>query len=81
MITCGFVNTYIVIRCRLILAEYVPALEYTQYKKTIVADSPSQFPNTGNKNTTQDSNYITKIMSEINDIKELLEGVFPTSLK
>ena len=38
-------------------------------------------PNDKNKNTTQESTYINNIMSEINDMDEWPEGIFPINLK
>ena len=38
-------------------------------------------PNNGNKNTTKDSTYIKENMSEINDIDELPESIFPQIFK
>ena len=35
----------------------------------------------GNQENTHKSNYQKEIMSEINDIKELLEGTFPINIK
>ena len=47
----------------------------------MVADKLSWLPNNGNQKTTQESNYITEIMSEINDIDVLPEGIFPVNLE
>ena len=41
----------------------------------------SRLSKSGNQKTTQYSNYITEIMSEINDNKELPGGIFPIKLK
>ena len=38
---------------------------------------PEWLHNNGNQKTTQESNYIKENMSEINDIVELPEGIFP----
>ena len=42
-----------------------------------MADEISKLPNSGNKNTTHESNYITEKFTEIYDIAEILEGKFP----
>ena len=46
-----------------------------------MADEPTRFPNNGNQETTQESQYITYIMLRINDINKLPEGIFPVKLK
>ena len=46
-----------------------------------MADALSQLPNDGNQKTTHESNYLTEIMSEIYDINELPEVMFPVILK
>ena len=42
-----------------------------------MADTLFRFPINGNQETTQESKYTKEIMSEINDILELPEGIFP----
>ena len=44
--------------------------------KNMVADTLSIFPLNGNQYTTQKSAYKKKIVSEINDTKEIHEGTF-----
>ena len=47
----------------------------------MVAYTLYQLPNNGNHHNTQESNYTTEIMSEINDIEELSERIFSINLK
>ena len=42
-----------------------------------MADTWSRLTIYGNQDTTQESTYAMEIMSEINDIKELPEVIFP----
>ena len=56
-------------------------IDYTKVKKNTVAYALSKWPNNWNKKTTKESNYIKEIMSEVNNIKELPEGIFPVNLK
>ena len=44
-------------------------------------DALSQLTINGNQETTQESDYIIKIISEINDIYELTEDIFFINLK
>ena len=46
-----------------------------------MADALSRLPLNGNQETTQESTYKKKIVSEINDTKEIPEGVFNLILK
>ena len=46
-----------------------------------MADALSIFPVYGNQETTQESTCKKRNVSEINDIRELPEGVFPIHLK
>ena len=61
----------------LILEEYGPDIEYIKGKKHILADARSRLTLNGNQETTHKSIYQQGIVSEINDIEELLEGTFP----
>ena len=47
----------------------------------MVTDGLSRIPLNGNQYTTQKSTYQQKIVSEINDIEEIPEGIFPINLK
>ena len=76
-----FLNTNILLILILLLEYYGPEIEYIQGKKNLVADAQSIFTKNDNQNTTQESNYITEIMSEINDIDVLPEGIFPVNLE
>ena len=69
------------LRCRLILEDYGPDIEYIQDIKNIVAYAPSRFPINSNQETTQKSTYKKEILSEINDTEEIPEGIFPINLK
>ena len=62
---------------KLILEEHCPEMEYIQYKKNIVEDEFSQWPNDGNQGTTHEYNYSTETMSEIYEIDETPEVMFP----
>ena len=75
-LTCGNFNTDRVLRCRIILEEYGPDIEYIKSDKNIVSDSLSRIPLNGNKYITQKSTDLKEILSEINDIEELTEGTF-----
>ena len=46
-----------------------------------MVDSLSNFPNNWNQKATQEYNYITETMSEINDTEELSKGKFPINFK
>ena len=46
-----------------------------------MADALSRLPLNGNQETTQESTYKKKIVSEINDTKEIPEGIFNLILK
>ena len=54
---CKFFNTGIVLRCRIILEDYGPDIEYIQGDKDKVADALSRFTINGNQETTQDSTH------------------------
>ena len=56
-------------------------IEYIKGDKNIVADKISIFPLNFNQETTQESNYKKWIVSEINDIEEILESTFPITFK
>ena len=43
----------------------------------LINGKQSTLPLNGNKKTTQESTYINENVSEINDIVELPEGIFP----
>ena len=76
-LTCKCFNTDRVIRWRLILEESGPDIKYTQGTKSIVAYTLLIFLINGNQETTHKSTYKKEIVSEISDIKELTEGIFP----
>ena len=59
----------------------VCSIEYIQGKKNILADALLRLTNNWNQYTTQESNYIKEILSEISDIDELSEGIFTINLK
>ena len=46
----------------------------------IVADALSRLPLIGNQETSQTATYQNEKLSEINDIKEVLEDTFPINL-
>ena len=46
-----------------------------------VTDAISRFPISWNQDTTQEFTYNKEKLSEINEIKELPEGIFPINLK
>ena len=77
-IMCKNFNTYRVLRWRLILEEYSPDIEYIP-GENMVADALSRLPNNGNQKTTHESTYKTENISELYDIDELPEGMFPIS--
>ena len=74
-------NTDRVLGLRLILEEYVPDIEYIKGLKNIVADGLSIIPLNYNQETTQKSTYKQEIVLEINDIKEIPEGISPINLR
>ena len=78
---CKTFNTDILLLWRLKLEEYGPDIEYIKVENNIVADGLSRIPLNGNQETTQKSTYQQEIVSEINDIKEILEGTFSIYLK
>ena len=45
----------------------------------MAADALSRLPNNGNQETTHEKTYTTKTISELYNIKELPEGMFPLS--
>ena len=73
-------NTDIALIWILILEEYGPDIEYIKGENNIVADGLSIIPLNGNEETTQKSTYQQEIVSEINDIEEILESTFPMNL-
>ena len=74
-------NTDRVLRWKLILEEYSKYIEYIKGENNIVADGLPRIPFNGNQETTHKSTYQKEIMSEINDIEELPEGISPINLK
>ena len=74
-------NTDIVLRLRLILEEYGPDIEYIKGENNIVACGISIIPFNVNQETTQKYTYQKEIVSEINDIEELPEGIFTINIK
>ena len=50
-------------------------------EKNIAEDALSRLLNNINQETTRESTYTTETMSELYDIKELSEGMFPLYLK
>ena len=65
------------LRWRLLLEEYGPAIEYIKDKKHIAAYVISKLPNNSNQETTHEQTYTMETMSKINDNKYLPEGTFP----
>ena len=80
-LTCKNFDINRVLRWRLIIEYHSPDIEYIPGNKNIIAEALSQLPNNGNKNTTDESTYTTKIVSELYDIDELPEGTFTLSFK
>ena len=74
-------NTYRALLLRLILEEYGPDIEYMQGNNNIVIDKLSIFTIKWNQETTQESTYKNKIVSETNNIEELTEGISLIKLK
>ena len=70
-------NTDCVLQWIIIAEEYIPNIEYIQGKKNIVAGALLRLPNNRNQNTTNNSTYTMETMSEIYDIGELPDGMFP----
>ena len=66
---------------RLIIEFYGPDIEYIKGEKNIVSEALPIMPLNGNQETTQKYTSQKEIMSEINDIEELPEGIFPINLK
>ena len=56
-LTCNFLNTDRLLRCRFILEEYGTDIEYIQGNKNIVEDALSIFPINRNQETTHEYIY------------------------
>ena len=63
------------------IEDYGPDIEYIQGTTNIVADALSRFSIIWNQETTHKSTYKKEIMSEINNIEEFTESIFPINLK
>ena len=57
-----FFNTDRILRCRLILEDYAPDIEYIKCEKNIVADALSKFPLSRNQETIHKSTYRKEIV-------------------
>ena len=75
-LTFKLFNTDRVLIWKLILAYYVPDIEYIKGEKNLVAYALSRIPLDGNQETKQKFTYQREIVSEINNIEELTEGNF-----
>ena len=64
---------------RIILEEYGSDIEYVAGDKYIAKYVLSQLPNNRNQETTHESTYLMETISELYDIKELIEVAFPLS--